>query len=190
MKIKQLLPSIIFTVSLITTNAASFPLETKKVISMDSIPADPNDILSIDGIMGALYSSISGPVATTRNWNRLRTLYIPEAKLIAVTRRRPDSTMGKRVISLEDYIKIVGPQMEKDGFYEQEIGRTTQLFGNMAHVFSAYETKHTETDLKSFSRGINSLQLFNDGKRWWILSVYWQSESAEIPIPAEYLGWH
>jgi hypothetical protein len=36
-------------------------------------------------------------------------------------------------------------------------------------------------------RGINSFQLFNDGKRWWILSVYWQHESAEYAIPQKYL---
>jgi hypothetical protein len=37
-------------------------------------------------------------------------------------------------------------------------------------------------------RGINSIQLFNDGNRWWIVNIYWQQESAEDPIPDMYLA--
>jgi len=37
-------------------------------------------------------------------------------------------------------------------------------------------------------RGINSIQLFYDGSRWWIVSIYWQQESPEYPIPEKYLS--
>jgi hypothetical protein len=36
-------------------------------------------------------------------------------------------------------------------------------------------------------RGINSIQLFNDGSRWWILSIYWQHETPQHAIPQKYL---
>ena len=76
----------------------------------------------------------------------------------------------------------------QQGFYETEIARRTEQFGRIAHVWSTYESRHDADDPAPFMRGINSFQLFNDGKRWWILSVYWQHESADaIRIPVKYL---
>lgn len=96
--------------------------------------------------------------------------------------------MGKRVMSLEDYIKLSGPVLEKDGFFEKEISRKTDQYGSVVHIFSTYESRRTVKDEKPFMRGINSIQLWFDGKRWWILSVFWQGETADNPIPQQYLN--
>lgn len=153
----------------------------------DSIPAAPGDVESQDAIIAALYSVISGPAGEARNWNRMRTLFLPEAKLVA-TGKRADGMMGKRVMSLEDYIKLSGPVLEKDGFFEKEISRKTDQYGSVVHIFSTYESRRTVKDEKPFMRGINSIQLWFDGKRWWILSVFWQGETADNPIPQQYLN--
>ena len=152
----------------------------------DSIPAAEKDVSTPDGIIAALYDVISGPAGQKRNWDRARTLFIPEARLIP-TGKRQDGSYGKRVLSLEDYIKNSGPFLEKEGFFENEIARKTDQFGNIMQVFSSYESKHKATDEKPFVRGINSIQLWNDGSRWWIMSIMWQSETAEVPIPEKYL---
>ncbi|HYF32411.1 MAG TPA: hypothetical protein VD993_14905 [Chitinophagaceae bacterium] len=152
----------------------------------DSIPADRKDVGSIEGIIAALYEVISGPAGQKRNWDRLRTLFIPEARLIP-TGKRADGSSGKRVLSVEDYINTSGPFLEKNGFFEVEIGRRTDQFGNIVHVFSAYASKKTEADEKPFMRGINSIQLWNDGTRWWIVTIFWQNESPDVPIPEQYL---
>jgi hypothetical protein len=55
------------------------------------------------------------------------------------------------------------------------------------HVFSTYEARQKADDPKPFMRGINSIQLFNDGKRWWVVSILWQSESPDNPLPEKYL---
>ena len=153
---------------------------------MDSIPANPEDVGSADAIINSLYNVISGPAGEKRNWDRMRTLFIPEGKLMA-TVKRADGTMGKRVMTVEDYIITSGPFLEKDGFFEREIGRTTEIFGSVVHIFSTYDSKRTLADEKPFIRGINSIQLWNDGKRWWIVSVFWQAETPENPIPEKYL---
>jgi len=31
-------------------------------------------------------------------------------------------------------------------------------------------------------RGIKSIQLFNDGKRWWIVNIYWTQETTKTLI--------
>jgi len=89
--------------------------------------------------------------------------------------------------AVEGFIARVEPFFQENGFYEKEIARRTEQFGNIAHVWSTYESRHHEDDPEPFMRGINSIQLFNDGKRWWIVSIYWQQESADAPIPEKYL---
>jgi len=152
----------------------------------DSIPAAAADVNSVDGIVAALYDVISGSAGQSRNWDRMRTLFIPEARLIP-TGKRPDGTGARRVLSVEDYVNTSGPSLEKNGFFEIEIGRKMEQFGGVVHVFSTYESKRALSEEKPFMRGINSIQLWNDGKRWWIVNIFWQSETPEFPIPEKYL---
>ena len=77
--------------------------------------------------------------------------------------------------------------MEKEGFFEREIALRTDLYGNIAQVFSTYASYHKADDKIPFARGINSFQLLNDGKRWWVVTIYWQGETPETPIPKEFL---
>ena len=153
---------------------------------MDSIPADPKDVSSVDAITAAVYDVISGPAGQKRNWDRMRTLFVPEARLIP-TGKRPTGESVRRTLSLEEYITNSGPVLEKDGFFESEIGRKTEQFGNIVHVFSTYESKRTKADEKPFARGINSIQLWNDGNRWWVITIFWQSENKDTPIPEKYI---
>ena len=87
----------------------------------------------------------------------------------------------------DDYVSRSGPFLEKNGFHEREMARHVDQFGNIAQVFSTYQSFHKKDDKEPFMRGINSFQLLNDGKRWWVLNIYWQQESAENPIPKQYL---
>lgn len=153
----------------------------------DSIPVNIKDVESVDAIIQSLYNVISGPAGEKGNWNRMRTLFIPEGKMMA-TGKRQDGTMGKRVMTVEDYITTSGPFLEKDGFFEREIGRKAEQYGSVVHVFSTYDSKRKLADDNPFMRGINSIQLWNDGKRWWIVSVFWQAETPDNPIPEKYLN--
>jgi hypothetical protein len=76
--------------------------------------------------------------------------------------------------------------LEKEGFFESETARKTESFGQIAHVFSTYESRHAPGE-KPFQRGINSIQLMNDGTRWWIVTIFWQGEDEKNPIPEKYL---
>ena len=138
---------------------------------LDSIPANPADVESISSILTALYDVISGPAGQTRNWDRMRTLFAFEARLIP-TGKRMDGTYDHRVFNLEQYILNAKPYFEKEGFFEKEISRKTDQYGSVVQVFSTYESRHKATDTSPFTRGINSIQLWNDGKRWFILSLF------------------
>jgi hypothetical protein len=73
----------------------------------------------------------------------------------------------------------------KNGFFEKPIVNRIQTYGNIAQVFSSYESRHAAGDAP-FARGINSIQLLNDGRRWWVVSILWDSERPDNPPPAEY----
>jgi hypothetical protein len=158
-----------------------------RISSFDSIPADPKDVSSPEAIIAAVYDVISGPAGKKRNWERMRTLFVPDARMIP-TGKRATGESTRRTLTVEDYINSSGPFLEKDGFFETEIGRKTEQYGNIVHVFSTYESKRSVADEKPFMRGINSFQLWNDGKRWWVITILWQSESNDTPIPEKYIG--
>jgi hypothetical protein len=146
----------------------------------------PADVASTDAILAALYDVISGPAGKKRDWDRMRSLFIPEGRLMAIG-KRPSGEVVRRAMDVEGYISASGPLLETNGFFEREIARRTESFGHIVHVFSTYEARHKADDAKPFMRGINSIQLMNDGKRWWIVTVLWQAESPDSPLPEKYL---
>lgn len=148
--------------------------------------ARAQDVASVDAITAALYDVISGPAGQPRDWDRFRSLFLPGARLVAVG-RRPDGTTAHRTMTPDDYVQLSGPTLEQRGFFEREIGRTTDQFGAVTHIFSAYDSRWKADDPEPFARGINSIQLLNDGTRWWVVTVFWDSERPGQEIPAKYL---
>lgn len=138
----------------------------------------------MDGILTALYESISGPKDAPRDWERFRTLFGPNARMIP-TGVGQNGRANLRNWSLDEYIAAAAPGLMARGFFEREIGRTTTSFGNVHHVMSVYDSKFTLADEKPFQRGINSIQLFHGGERWYILTVMWDSERPGNEIPAD-----
>jgi len=144
---------------------------------------NPADVESIDAIIAAVYDGISGPAGKRRDWDRERSLYIPGARLIPTGKPGGIGEVEPQLLDIEGFIARVEPFFDKNGFYEKEIARRTEQFGQIAHVWSTYESRHDPGDPEPFSRGINSIQLFHDGKRWWIVSIYWQQALAQNPEP-------
>src|SRR5512133_2486399 len=172
---------------------ALIAVPTTRLVAQAGVPAaasqpaaKPADVGSLDAIIAALYDVISGPAGQKRAWDRMRSLFIPGARLIPST-PSPDGKVAPRVLDVEGYIGRAGPNLEKNGFFEREISRKTDTFGSVTHAFSTYESRRSKEDAKPFARGINSIQLVNDGTRWWIVTVFWDSERPNNPLPEKYL---
>ncbi|MEP6568484.1 MAG: hypothetical protein ABJC10_01820 [Acidobacteriota bacterium] len=148
--------------------------------------ANPADVASIDSIIAAVYNIISGPAGKKRDWDRMRSLFIPGARLVP-TGPRPDGSYASRVLAVDEYIGRASGFFEVEGFFEKEAARVTEQFGQIAHLFSTYESRHAPDDAKPFQRGINSIQLMNDGKRWWIVTIFWEGEDDKTLLPDKYL---
>lgn len=149
-------------------------------------PANPADVASVDAIVAALYDVISGPVGHKRDWNRLRSLFVPGGKMIPVVPRQ-EGGYAPRIVSPDEYIQRSGELLEKYGFTEREVARRIERFGNIAHVFSTYEGRFQSPEAPSPPRGINSIQLVNDGKRWWVMNIMWEAERPDNKLPEKYL---
>lgn len=149
--------------------------------------ANPADVDSIDSIMKAVYEVISGDAGKERDWDRFRSLFHKDAKLIPSGKNPQTRVVGARFLTPDDYINRAGPTLMKDGFHERELARHVDQYGNIAQVFSTYVSFHKADDKEPFMRGINSFQLLNDGKRWWVVNIYWQAETKEAPIPKQFL---
>jgi hypothetical protein len=147
------------------------------------------DVQSVDGIVAALYDVISGAAGKPRDWDRMRSLFAPEGRLMAAV-ARPDGSVVLRTMSVEDYIGRNSKAFATMGFFEKEAARTSETFGQIVHVFSTYESRHAPDEAKPFQRGINSIQLYHDGKRWWIVNLLWRAEDERLPLPDRYLKSH
>ena len=154
---------------------------------MKTLNADPADVASLDAIIAATYDVISGPAAMKRDWDRERGLYYPGARIIPTAKPGANDGLAPQILDIDGFITRVEPYFAEHGFFEKEIARRTEQFGQIAHVWSTYESRHAK-DEKPFARGINSFQLLFDGNRWWVVTIYWEGEEAAHPLPEKYLG--
>jgi hypothetical protein len=153
-------------------------------VAVEAVEPRPEDVGSVDGIMRAFYEVTNVAPGAPRQWGRDRTLYVPWIRFVALG----SGATGRPAVTVwthPEFVAATDPLLEK-GFVEREIHRTTRRYGNMVHVDSTYETLiGTGTPVRG--RGVNSLDLYFDGQRWWVASVVWQSEDAAHPIPHELL---
>jgi len=150
-----------------------------------TIPANRWDVGSADAIIAALYDANTNLVDQKRDADRFRSLFVPGARLMP-TLRPPNGKGAISIQTVDDYVRLASSGQPRHGFSEREIARTTQAFGNIMHAFSTYEARRDSADTNP-TRGINSIQLFNDGTRWWVVGVLWDNERPDKPIPAAYL---
>lgn len=143
-----------------------------------------HDFTTIDGTIEALYACISGEKGEARDWETFRMLFKEGAKLMPVGLNQ-QGNVGVRYWSPEDYIERSGPWLVENGFFEEEIHREVDVYEPIAHVFSTYTSSNTKGG-ELIARGINSIQLLNDGERWWVVNIYWVGESEDRPIPKAY----
>lgn len=144
------------------------------------------DVQSIDAIVGAFYSLSGGEAGQARDWERYKALFLPQARLVAA-RPGSDGTAGAFFLTIDEYVNANRKYFEKGGFFDKEIARRTDEFGAIAQVWSTYESRHVKDSPEPYARGINSFELLKDGDRWWIVTVFWDYERPESPIPAQYL---
>ncbi len=148
--------------------------------------ADPADVSSVDGIITALYASISGPMNVPRDRERFLSLFAPDARLIPTTTNAPEGYLS---MTPAEYWENAEQALLNMGFTEAEIGRVTENLGMVTHAFSTYESyREDQGDPDTpFDQGINSIQILEHDGRFWIMTVMWDSSPGKS-IPERYIG--
>jgi hypothetical protein len=169
----------------IQSGAVASPVRTP--VPAPEPPAVQPDRASVDTIVTALYASVSHGPEYEPNWDRLRALFLPGAIIVPPKRAEAAAFAVLDANAFEDRIrKYIAGRRERGeqlGFTEREIGRRENRFGAVCQVFSAYETVRAPQDAKPFARGVHSIQLVSDGRRWWIAALVWDSEREDNPMP-------
>lgn len=157
-------------------------------MSIESSVSAMADTESIEGIITRLYAAISGAAGEPRDWEGMRALFIPGARMIPTNRAIHNGQGGHPpdVMDVETFIRTSAPVVERMDFHERQIAMRVERFGCIAHVWSTYDSRSTPGG-EPFARGINSIQLYHDGVRWWVVTVFWDSERTDLPIPPQYL---
>jgi hypothetical protein len=177
---------IAFALAATAIAAAPAPTLSKEVhVGVPTIAARAEDVSTLDGIVKAYYEVISGPPDKPREWARDRTLYLPSVRFVDLKEGK-DGAISARIASHQEYVDRTDSDLVKNGFDEREIHRETHQYGSIANIFSTYESRRKPNG-PVIARGVNSLQLFHDGKRWWVVGATWQDESPKQPIPPQFL---
>ncbi len=142
------------------------------------------DVKSADAIIAALYDVISGDPNTPRDWDRFKNLFKPEARLIP-TRKSDKSELTIKSLTPDEYVQLFSSRIAT-GFFERELHHKIETYGTLVHIFSTYETKEKK-DGPVTNRGINSIQLFYDGTRYYVVTIFWCAENTGFPLPDHYL---
>jgi hypothetical protein len=145
--------------------------------------SEAEDRAAIGAAVDEMYAMISGP-AGPRDWSRQANCFHPDARQIR-TFLDADGRPGCTIMGLDDYARDTTPFFMTHAFFEAEIGRRIDLFGNIAHVWSAYEARSALDDAAPERRGINSIQLFRDPEHGWrIMAMIWDNERDGVTLPA------
>jgi hypothetical protein len=168
---------------LLAATASAQTTPARPHVDVPTIEPRPDDVGSLDGIVAAYYDVISGPAGQPRQWSRDRTLYIPEIRFVSMSQSKEGKPVA-RTMTHQQFVDASDKGLQ-GGFFEKEVHRETQRFGNIAHVFSTYESR-IKADGPTIASGINSIQAFWDGKRWWITNAIWDEERPDNPMPPEY----
>jgi hypothetical protein len=144
--------------------------------------ADPKDVETADALVTSLYDVISGPAGKPRNWERMYSLFFPGALLI---RTAPGKSGKLEALSMspKDYVDRAGKYFETHPFFERETARKTHSQGDLQQIFSSYESSEDPAFTKPFAHGVNSIEMFHDGTRWWIMLVMWEEDAPAAQKP-------
>ena len=141
-----------------------------------------SDEARIGSVIDEMYAMISGP-AGPRDWTRQANCFLPEARQVR-TWVDEQGRSAMKSMTLDEYAENTQPFFSANAFYEVETSRRIDLFGNIAHAWSAYDARNALDDAEPERRGINSIQLFRDPERGWrILAMLWDNERDGVSLP-------
>ncbi len=145
-----------------------------------------DNVSSVDSIVSSIYQIVSGEKGEERDWELHKTIFHPEARIIT---NYVDENGEYQIyfLSVDEYMDQYKDYFKNNFLFERDVNREIERFGNMAHVFSTFESYEKSGDSIPYKKGTASIQLYNDGERWYVLNMYYKNESENEKVPERYL---
>jgi hypothetical protein len=139
---------------------------------------------ALDKTLREMYEVISFPEGGEPDWERMKTVFHAKARFTRIT---PEGTDHLDLQSFQDMAMEMLDRGVYTSFFEQETARKAHIFGSLAHVLSAYETKRDPEASSCLSRGVNSIQLLWESGSWQVLSLLWDEAVPGNPLSIDQL---
>jgi hypothetical protein len=163
-----------------TASTVAAPPVTGAIATHPEWPvARPEDVSSPQAIIAAVSDAISNDGTKPRDWTRVQSLFVPGAGRMIPSRLNKDGSSDVTVLTLDEYRARAGNNL----FVERPIAYDIQTFGRMTHVYESYGIRHKADDAEPYVKGVNSVELFYDGKRYWVVQFFWDTERPDNPLP-------
>jgi hypothetical protein len=134
--------------------------------------------MTLDEVIATMYASMSFAPGEQPDWDAQSAVFAPHARLVRV---RDDGIYEFDPYSFRENLEEMIASGALPSFFERELWRDAQVYGDLAHVLSAYEMRASRNG-DVLCRAIKSIQLFQHDNRWWISAMIWRRESAAIRI--------
>jgi hypothetical protein len=151
-----------------------------KGISVSNVEGGATDDPAIVQALTKLYDVISFEEGAEPNWNGLQAVFHERARITRITPEGSDYLEPASFLAMTRSMLELGAYTS---FYEFEVAREVRQFGNMAQVWSLYETRRNRSAAQPLGRGISSIQLIYEGDVWRVLGLLWDEQQAERQQP-------
>jgi len=144
----------------------------------------PTDIRAeLKALTNEFFRAVSFESGQRPAYARIRDLFMDGGKLISNSSELPE------ISSVDDFIASRQRMVDSGAltsFEEVETAETTEVFGNIAHRLSTYETRGTMHGEAIEGSGVISTQFIRTPSGWKMSSMAWDDEHPGLAIPDRY----
>ncbi len=144
---------------------------------------NPSDLATVDAVISALYESTRHTSEKPQDWERFRSLFVPNAVLVQA------ASIGSFEYSIDSFIEEAQYFRDRDpteDWYETELARETHQLDDVAHVFSVnvFGPSTEGSQPKRYTHSFNLVKMDEHERRgssvhqstkWQITSWHWSA---------------
>jgi hypothetical protein len=137
----------------------------------------------IDDVIAKFFRAVSFESGETPPYQNIFSLFVEPGLLIKNSATTPEISSVRQFLEPRQAMVATG---ELTRFRESELAETTEIFGNVAHRFSAYAKSGTLKGVSFEARGMISTQFILTPEGWKMSAMAWDDERPGLSIPDRY----
>ncbi len=148
---------------------------------MSSLQSDSSVKGELDRLTAEFFESVSFESGNTPNYEHIHELFLEQGLLIKNVGPTPEISTVTQFIVPRHQSVLAG---DLTRFHEAELAEVTEIFGNVAHRFSAYTKSGTLKGTSFSARGMISTQFIHTPQGWKVSCMAWDDERPGLALPA------